>query len=710
MRLSKFFFVGACFANACCHAAVPPPGDTVVDLVHPGASIRIDASDASLDGKVQHAADGSEQVAATFRPAAAPSLTLKPTSGTWDWSAKGSVTLRVQNGMPWPVTLMVDIAGQGDAHLRTTVGIPPGPPQTLIVPLAPTSPRAFGMQVGPPMPFGDDAHKLIVATFVDGGIDTHAVTSLRLSMPQPGSPQTLLFGKLDAVAGDAGLKSAYTAIVDRYGQFTRATWPEKVGTDAELKERANAAPAASARDDLDIYGGRKDLAGLQRTGWFHTQKLGARWYLVTPEGHAFFSLGVNAVNATDGRTYVEGREYMFTDTKWTGEDRLGTGDSRSDKGSQRDNGLNHGRWWDIYATNITRTLGANGASAWRKRSIDRLLAWRFNTLGNWSDPALAKEKRIAYTVPILVHGDYNTVATGFDYWGRMPDPFDPRFVAAVRDAVTRATHDVRYDPWLLGYFADNELAWAGTGPQGRWALATGTLKQGPDSPAKQAFIAALKKTYGDDAGRFAQAWGLPSMSWSQLAAANFVPPDPSEAHPAVAVDYIAFLNLYADTYFQTVAQTLKKADPHHLFLGGRLAVRTPEVEAASAKWSDVTSINTYTDLPEHGFDIAAFRKMDKPVMITEFHFGSADRGPFGNGVAAVANEAERGKAYARFVDSAVASGVIVGTHWFQYVDQPVTGRILDGENAHIGLVGITDIPFGEFTKAVTEENKRATSR
>jgi hypothetical protein len=48
--------------------------------------------------------------------------------------------------------------------------------------------------------------------------------------------------------------------------------------------------------------------------------------------------------------------------------------------------------------------------------------------------------------------------------------------------------------------------------------------------------------------------------------------------------------------------------------------------------------------------------------------------------------------------------VIIGAHWFQYADQPVTGRLLDGENAHFGLVGITDIPFGSFVEAVGAAN------
>jgi hypothetical protein len=50
---------------------------------------------------------------------------------------------------------------------------------------------------------------------------------------------------------------------------------------------------------------------------------------------------------------------------------------------------------------------------------------------------------------------------------------------------------------------------------------------------------------------------------------------------------------------------------------------------------------------------------------------------------------------------------IVGAHWFQYLDQPVTGRLLDGENGHIGLVGITDVPFTSFVEAVRKGNQQA---
>jgi len=404
---------------------------------------------------------------------------------------------------------------------------------------------------------------------------------------------------------------------------------------------------------------------------------------------------------------VQDREFMFRDLPPdSGEWAMfyGGGDNRRvDQGASAGIGYNHGRWFDFYAANLYRVDGKDWLSAWRARTLDRLQAWGFNTVGNWSDETLGSAHRLPYTRSINIAGNYANVASGYDYWGRMPDPFDPRFVQAAEQAVVKATAHVVDDPYLLGYFADNELAWAGQGPQGRWGLATGTLRGDANSPAKQAFIAMLKKKYVDPI-KLGNAWNLPLGSWDMLQASGFMPPNPDEAHPAIADDYSAWLREYADTYFRVVAEAIHRHDPHHLFLGGRFAVNTPEAVTACAQYCDVVSFNVYADLPQHGFDAAALQQLDKPVLISEFHFGSDDRGPFGKGVVSVWNEPQRGEAYAKFVAAAAASPDIVGAHWFEYTDQPVTGRLLDGENSHIGLVGITDIPFGGFVEAVRAAN------
>ncbi|WP_040670601.1 hypothetical protein [Rhodanobacter fulvus] len=706
----KRIVLAGCLGLLCgCHAQASM---TPIDLAAPAATAPVTLERVHRDGAPQ-VIDGITLQRFTFEAAASPALTVTSANAL----AAGDelqVQVQVQNAMPWSVTLTIDIGGANpDQHLHAQVGLPAGPPQTLVIPLHATSPRQMGMQVAPPMPFDDDGRPVLLATTVEGRLEPRTAHTLRFGVPAPQAPQTLLFGRVEAVSGQALQRAAYTGIVDRYGQATRGQWPEKIASDAALRaahasERV-ALDKARMRADQDEYGGRLDVHNLATTGWFHTQKLGERWHLVTPAGHAFFSLGVNAVAADGGRSYVEGREFMFTglppqDGEWAA--FYGTGDNRSaEQGASQGIGYNHGRWFDFYAANLYRVDGAGWLAAWRTRALDRLQAWGFNTLGDWSDPALGQAHRLPYTRSINIAGAYANVASGLDYWGRMPDPFDPRFVQATDVAVIKASAGVRDDPWLLGYFADNELAWAGAGAQGRWGLAQGTLAGNAASPAKQAFIAALRKKYVAPE-TLANAWGIALTSWSALDATGFAAPLPNAAHPAIADDYRAWLRQYADAYFRTVAEAIHRHDPHHLFLGGRFAVNTPEAVAACARYCDVVSFNVYADLPQHGFDAAAMRALDKPVLISEFHFGSDDRGPFGNGVVAVASEAQRGEAYTRFLAAAADDPQIVGAHWFQYLDQPVTGRLLDGENSHVGLVGITDIPFGGFVDAVREANRR----
>ena len=684
----------------------------VGDLASASTSATIQLQQVQRVGAVEHDAQGTPLQRYSFQPGKQPHIVISPATGTWNETGQGALQIQVQNAMPWAVTLQVDLEGTvAGQHLHAEAGLPAGPAQRLVIPLHATSSRAFGMQVGPPMPFNHDGRALFVATKVDGTLDLAQVRAIRLSMPAPQAAQQLLLGKVDTVAGDAALQAAYDGIVDRWGQYTRGQWPEKIDSDAALRsahaqEDRQLQARLTARSGMDAYGGL-DTITLTRTGWFHTQKANSRWWLVTPDGHAFFSLGLNAVIASDTRTYVQGRKQMFVDLPpdqppWSA--FYGTSDSRdAERGASAGIGANYGRWFDFYAANLYRADGAGWRAAWRKRTLDRLQAWGFNTIGNWSDEALEQAHRVPYTLSIDIEGTYGNVSSGYDYWGRMPDPFDPRFAQAVQASVAKATASSRDDPWLVGYFAENELAWAGQGPQGRWGLAIGTLHGEARSAAKQAFVAMLKKKYGAPS-KLAAAWGIALADWSALDATNFPAPEPNEAHPSVADDYSAWLRQYADQYFSLVAAAIHQHDPHHLLLGGRFAVRTPEAVAACAQYCDVISFNVYADVPQHGLELDALHRLDKPVLITEFHFGSDDRGPFGKGVVSVWNEAQRGEAYARFVQAAASDPVIVGTHWFDYVDQPVTGRVLDGENSHIGLVGITDIPFAGFVEAVRRAN------
>jgi Beta-galactosidase len=339
--------------------------------------------------------------------------------------------------------------------------------------------------------------------------------------------------------------------------------------------------------------------------------------------------------------------------------------------------------------------------------LGRLEAWGFNTIGNWSEPELSSMNQLPYTVPLSPEGEYAKVSSGEDWWGPMPDPFDTRFAAAADKMAQNAAARFRGDPYLIGYFVDNELAWGQGSPASpleHYALALSTLAAGPESPAKSAFVAYLAKTYRDPE-RLAQSWGISLASWDSLRAAGFALPPAALKNSAVIGDLAAFSRLFAETYFRTVAEALRRHDPDHLYLGSRFAWQTTEAVEACARWCDVVSFNRYVrSIADDPDEWTRFHRLGKPALIGEFHFGSADRGLFWEGIVGVGKESERGPAYGRYLRAVAENPDFVGAHWFAYMDEPLTGRTLDGENAHIGFVTVADLPYQDFVATARDAN------
>lgn len=768
--------------------AAPATQQTLFNFVRPADVVQVTTQDANLpQSNAEQTAEGEVLRRVTFNPVARPTLRLTPQTGAWDWSQSGFMSLRVQNAMNWALTLYVTIQSNDGKTLVSRVDLPAGPAQTLLVPLQPTSPLSLGMKAGPPMPMTVDGQRILLASSA-GELDRGQVVAVSVSMDQPKVAQSILLERFGVQDAEAVTETVYGALVDAYGQSTRAKWPEKVSSDEQLKGAAAKEQqqlktwlVEREKSSLDKFGGWTNGPAFKASGFFRTEKRDGRWYLVTPEGHPFYSLGVNTVTPDVNQTYIAGREWMFQSLPKAGEplaSHFGEGDTRGGNGVDQGRGFNVGRWYDFYGANLQRLYGdpcalgsdtkagvaaaakadaaeataekaaeppvvpstaesgiagaaktdaadatvANAAEQktaepckatfdekrWAGHTLDRLQAWGFNTIGNWSAPALGNADRVPYTLPLSIVGDYASISTGTDWWGGMPDPFDPRFAMATERAVAIAARDHRDDPWLIGFYADNELAWAGPGddPKARYALAYGTLKMTTDVPAKRAFLKQLRDKYRNQEG-LSKAWGIDLPAWELMEDPGFEPPLPSADHPEIEADFKYFQKVFADTYFKTISDSLKWHAPNQMLLGGRFAISTPEAVESCAQYCDVLSFNMYTLKPQDGYDFAQLNSLDKPVLITEFNFGSTDRGPFWGGVTQLAKEEDRGPAYANFLKQALSEPSIVGVHWFQYLDQPVTGRLLDGENGHFGLVGITDLPFQGFVDSVRKSNLAA---
>jgi len=768
--------------------AAPAGQQTLFNFVRPADVVKVVTENTDLpQANAEQTPEGEVLRRVTFNPVARPTLRLTPQTGAWDWSQSGMMSLRLQSAMNWAVTVYVQIQSNNGQTLTSRVDLPAGPAQTLLVPLVATSPLSQGMKAGPPMPMTVDGQRILLASS-SGELDRSQVVSVSLWMDQPKAAQSLLLERFGVQDGDAVTRAVNGNLVDAYGQSTRSKWPEKISNDEQLKSAAAKEQqqlktwlAEREKSSLDKFGGWNKGPAFKASGFFRTEKRDGRWYLVTPEGHPFYSLGVNTVSPQVNQTYVAGREWMFESLPKADEplaSHFGEGDNRGGNGADQGRGYGSGRWYDFYGANLHRVYGepckpdsdtkagiaeaakagaveetavkaaepvpkSNEAKAgvaaaaktdavattaekaadqpvaapckatvdqqkWATHTLDRLQAWGFNTVGNWSADSLADAERVPYTLPLSIVGDYTSISTGSDWWGGMPDPFDPRFAMATERAVAIAARDHRDDPWLIGYYADNELAWAGPGgdPQSRYALAYGTLKMTTDVPAKRAFLKQLRDKYRNQAG-LSKAWGIDLPAWELMEDPGFVPPMPNPEHPEIENDFKYFQKVFADTYFKTISDSLKWHAPNQLLLGGRFATSTPEAVASCAQYCDVLSFNMYTLKPQDGYDFAALRALDKPVLITEFNFGSSDRGPFWGGVTQLAREEDRGPAYASFLKQALSEPSIVGVHWFQYLDQPATGRLLDGENGHFGLVGITDLPYQGFVETVRKSNLQA---
>jgi hypothetical protein len=719
IRQLPLVFVFLAFAVAPQALGSEPEVTPIVRFGDPADAVRITLARASLSpvigGRVN---DGGVAGRVDFELADWPELLIRPAEEPADWSGVQALEIPVDNPTASPIDFVVrvddDRHADGEHHsLSGRVRVRSNEAGVLILPLPTNDALPMGMVAGPPREAPRLDAPVRVIAGARGAVDRRHITAIHLILLRRSLGRTLIFGDPGVIRGADPGPEAYRSIVDRFGQYTHAHWAGKISSDEDL-QRLRSREEQELREGLppplalDRYGGLLEGPVFGATGFFRTERRDGRWWLVTPDGHGFFSLGIDVVGPGIGATFVEGRDFMFAELPGSSDPlaaHYAYGDEHGSVPEERGRHFDHGRSFDFYAANLQRKYGADYLPLWRRTAVERLRAWGFNTIGNWSEPQLLERREMAYVVPIHIYGIDGNFARVSSGWGKMPDPFDQAFMAAVDHDVLKAASALRNDPYLIGYFVDNELAWGlgnAADPQLRYGLAVETLRLGVSSPAKRAFVAQLAGKYRN-VEDFAAVWDVAVTSWDALRQAGLTLSSSTLAKQAVIDDLGAYSALFAEAYFRSVAEAIRRHDAHHLYLGSRFQARTPEAVSACAKYCDVVSFNVYReDLA--GEEWARFHALEKPILIGEFQFGSTDTGLFWPGLFDVAVEGERGPAYAAYLRSALANPDIVGCHWFQYVDEPLTGRLLDGENGHMGFVSVADVPYGGLVSAAREAN------
>ncbi len=348
---------------------------------------------------------------------------------------------------------------------------------------------------------------------------------------------------------------------------------------------------------------------------------------------------------------------------------------------------------------VRKQFGGNHV-AWENSALARLGAWGFNTVGAWSDDALYG-RHYPYTLMLYAAGNEH--------------PLDHVFDAGFEALVAQHTEQARKraaDPYLVGYFLDNELPWWGEfgwRADGQKSLLERYARAPAGGGGKRALREFLEQRYAKDVAHFNRVYQTALKSFDELEQ----PLALSVPNHAARGDADAFTGLVAERFLSLTTRAVRERDPNHLLLCVRFAGEAPwPVVQAAGKYCDIVSINQYQ--PSGDIDRAllddVYAVAQKPILLTEYSFSATENqsgDPNTKGaMVTVKTQAERAEHTQRFAQQALALPYLVGLHWFEWADESPQGRF-DGEDQNYGLVDIQDHPYELLTQAHQRVNRGA---
>ena len=336
------------------------------------------------------------------------------------------------------------------------------------------------------------------------------------------------------------------------------------GLSAVMAARAGAFRQKAA--ERDRFGGWLRYR-FRASGFFRLEKAG-RWWLVTPDGNAFLSFGVNHVAPHLLRQEANQAFWLR---------KFSAGDLRDLA------------WMQGYRDKVRRDLAAFGFNTLGTHSSTRFYEpgfapyiheTRFVDIPHWMEPA---EK---------------------DFLDVFSTQFEEHCDGRARDQCRQRAKD----PHLIGYsltdcpiFTDLDAAPRENSVYGAkrpglptWPRVLRNLAA--EHAGKNVYIETVRQIYGGDIAAFNSAYRTGFGSFDALAGASGWRPRTDPANPDETRDNHRFLTRVVERYYQVATRSIRRYDRNHLILGDKLNGNTDTPDSIiglAGRYMDVIYYQTF---------------------------------------------------------------------------------------------------------------------
>lgn len=383
----------------------------------------------------------------------------------------------------------------------------------------------------------------------------------------------------------------------------------------------------TSEGQVDKYGGWLSVEADPKD-YFYVSKINGRYTLITPEGHAYYPLGMNHMSVFNANTYAHVKSFQ----------------------NQRD-ALNK-------LSNDIRYFGMNCG-------------------GGGSCPDILKDQFPFFVSINLTSNAHWLPASRFKF----QDVFEQDFMDDLKVKIIGTCVENKNNPFLIGYYWTDTPRWDVELSRQRhlkdWV--TFIRNQNADAAGKQQYIAFLENKY-ETIDAFNEAYALDFQSFESMLDGRFDHIDFHQDH--VVTDDTEFLGVIANHLYKLATETILEYDPNHLILGEKyIAGDHPEpVLKAAAKYVDVISIQPGPEkgpgpgqgLEESVFNASGFDMLyeltGKPLLICDHTVSFYTKEHPVTLWHQFENQQKAGEALEKYITECANKAYIVGYLHCQYLD------------------------------------------